>query len=207
MGIPELLGEASSKSQPSKSQRVKQAAPTSKSQAVMHRPDAAAAWTAMVEQRREALERQFNDQTRNGRLDNDDRSGGGSAGLDRLFAPHQSGPSSSSSSAGVSSDTERKQAAAKAKALEERRRMAAAGEALLSQRRVLPVDGAEALVEAVELFNGDVYRGAWRFGRRHGRGVYSFASGSRYEGEWKDGQMVGWGVYITEDGKRKNLRH
>ena len=59
----------------------------------------------------------------------------------------------------------------------------------------------------MNLFNGDEHRGPWRCGRRHGRGVYHFASGSRYEGEWSDGAMVGWGVYVTEDGARKNLRH
>ena len=81
--------------------------------------------------------------------------------------------------------------------------MAAAGEAL--EGRVLPVDGGAPIEPGpVNLFNGDVYKGAWRFGRRHGRGVYFFASGRRYEGEWKDGQMVGWGVY---PGGRQRRRH
>jgi len=31
--------------------------------------------------------------------------------------------------------------------------------------------------ERVVLFNGDEYAGGWRFGRRHGSGVYTFASG------------------------------
>mmetsp|Transcript_38884 Transcript_38884/g.50313 ORF Transcript_38884/g.50313 Transcript_38884/m.50313 type:complete len:102 (+) Transcript_38884:2497-2802(+) len=63
------------------------------------------------------------------------------------------------------------------------------------------------IVEAVALFNGDSYAGGWRLGRRHGKGIYKFASGSRYEGEWLDGEMVGWGVYIMEDGTRRNIRH
>lgn len=61
--------------------------------------------------------------------------------------------------------------------------------------------------ERVQLFNGDVYEGGWSYGRRHGRGVYFFASGARYEGEWRDGNMVGWGVYITPEGQRNNIRH
>jgi hypothetical protein len=61
--------------------------------------------------------------------------------------------------------------------------------------------------EDVVLFNGDRYCGRWRFGRRHGRGVYHFSSGAAYEGEWRDGEMVGWGVYVSQDGRRRNIRH
>lgn len=63
------------------------------------------------------------------------------------------------------------------------------------------------IYEYIDLFNGDTFDGGWRLGRRHGKGVYVFASGSKYEGEWKEGEMTGWGVYITEDGIRRNIRH
>jgi len=68
-------------------------------------------------------------------------------------------------------------------------------------------DPPASVIADVRLFNGDRFDGAWRFGRRHGKGVYHFASGSRYEGTWEEGKMVGWGKYILVDGTIKNIRH
>ena len=68
-------------------------------------------------------------------------------------------------------------------------------------------DASECFPEEVTFFNGDEYSGSWRFGRRHGKGVYKFATGSQYAGEWKDGKMVGWGQYILPDGTKRNIRH
>ena len=45
----------------------------------------------------------------------------------------------------------------------------------------LPSFRSLLLAEKIELFNGDRFKGGWALGRRHGRGVYTFASGARYE--------------------------
>jgi hypothetical protein len=39
--------------------------------------------------------------------------------------------------------------------------------------------------------NNDVYYGAFKDGRKHGRGVYYFFSGTMYEGEWERGRLHG----------------
>lgn len=61
--------------------------------------------------------------------------------------------------------------------------------------------------ERLELVNGDIYDGEWCFGRMHGSGKYTFASGARYEGRWHFGKMVGIGFFTTVDGQRHILTH
>ena len=56
--------------------------------------------------------------------------------------------------------------------------------------------------EKVTLLNGDVHDGKWLFGRKHGSGVYAFASGAKFEGKWDMGKMVGIGWFTAADGTR-----
>ena len=44
------------------------------------------------------------------------------------------------------------------------------------------------------------YDGAWVDGKMHGRGKYSFASGSRYVGNFSDNRMQGRGKYTWPNG-------
>jgi len=39
-------------------------------------------------------------------------------------------------------------------------------------------------------------------GRKHGRGVYTFADGERYEGQWRDDRRSGYGIYTSTNGSR-----
>ena len=48
----------------------------------------------------------------------------------------------------------------------------------------------------------DVYEGEYRGGKKHGRGVYTWHTGSRYEGEWRANKRTGRGVYTWSDGDR-----
>ena len=57
-------------------------------------------------------------------------------------------------------------------------------------------------VKTINYGNGDRYRGQMRNGRRHGRGVYTWASGGSYDGEWLNGHFHGHGVRIYSNGNR-----
>eukprot|EP00475_Leptophrys_vorax_P029688 TRINITY_DN43822_c0_g1_i1.p1 TRINITY_DN43822_c0_g1~~TRINITY_DN43822_c0_g1_i1.p1 ORF type:complete len:353 (+),score=72.64 TRINITY_DN43822_c0_g1_i1:104-1060(+) len=50
--------------------------------------------------------------------------------------------------------------------------------------------------------SGSKYDGEWKYGNEHGHGIYTYATGAKYEGEWKDGNMHGHGVYISPDGDK-----
>ena len=51
--------------------------------------------------------------------------------------------------------------------------------------------------------NGDIYRGFYLEGKRHGRGHYRFKkNGSRYTGEWREGKKHGRGMFIYPDGTK-----
>ena len=50
--------------------------------------------------------------------------------------------------------------------------------------------------------NGDRYHGQTRDGKRHGRGVYTWADGERYEGQWRDGDFHGHGIRTWTGGNR-----
>ena len=49
---------------------------------------------------------------------------------------------------------------------------------------------------------GDSYKGQFRDGKRHGKGVYTSGTGDKYDGEWKHGEMHGKGVYFWNNGDR-----
>ena len=50
-------------------------------------------------------------------------------------------------------------------------------------------------IRTITYRSGARYRGEIRNGRRHGRGVYTWADGDRYEGDFVDGKRTGRGVY------------
>ena len=51
-------------------------------------------------------------------------------------------------------------------------------------------------------WEGDRYEGGFVNGKRHGKGVYTFANGSRYEGDYRNGYRHGKGVYTFANGAR-----
>ena len=59
-----------------------------------------------------------------------------------------------------------------------------------------------ATVKTINYSDGDRYRGQIRNGKRHGRGVYTWADGGSYDGEWLDGDFHGRGVRIFANGNR-----
>lgn len=55
--------------------------------------------------------------------------------------------------------------------------------------------------------NGQVYKGAYQNGKKHGYGVYTWEDGKEYAGNWQNGKQHGEGVYkgrkgVWENGKR-----
>ena len=50
--------------------------------------------------------------------------------------------------------------------------------------------------------DGSEFRGAWKAGVRHGRGVLSRPDGYSYDGEWADSNPHGTGTCRFEDGSR-----
>ena len=51
-------------------------------------------------------------------------------------------------------------------------------------------------------YGENVYEGGYRDGKKHGRGVQTWADGTRYEGDYVDGKKHGRGVYTWADGTR-----
>ena len=51
---------------------------------------------------------------------------------------------------------------------------------------------------AKQLYNQ--YRGQYKEGLRHGKGIFHYADGSKYDGEWKEDKKDGHGVFTFEDG-------
>jgi hypothetical protein len=49
--------------------------------------------------------------------------------------------------------------------------------------------------------NGDIYKGNWKNGKRHGQGTCTYANGEMYEGLWQHDQFNGRGVFTDKDGK------
>ncbi|OSM06147.1 MORN repeat-containing protein [Magnetofaba australis] len=54
----------------------------------------------------------------------------------------------------------------------------------------------------VRFANGNVYRGYYHKGRKHGQGLFIWRDGRRYEGEWRNGRMNGVGVMSFPLGSR-----
>ncbi|MBF0623349.1 MAG: hypothetical protein HQL82_00930 [Magnetococcales bacterium] len=50
--------------------------------------------------------------------------------------------------------------------------------------------------------NGNLYRGQYRKGRKHGRGTFIWRDGRMYDGQWRDGRMNGPGVMTFPLGGR-----
>ena len=50
--------------------------------------------------------------------------------------------------------------------------------------------------ECIEYTNGDRYVGETKDGKRHGQGIFLWASGGAWYGRWIDGERDGYGVYI-----------
>jgi hypothetical protein len=48
--------------------------------------------------------------------------------------------------------------------------------------------------------DGDVYRGEFKAGRKHGQGEIRYSNGRRYVGSFKKGRKHGMGTYTLADG-------
>jgi len=48
--------------------------------------------------------------------------------------------------------------------------------------------------------DGDIFRGGYRKGKRHGHGVYTHSNGDRYEGSYQDDERHGKGVIYFATG-------
>ena len=49
----------------------------------------------------------------------------------------------------------------------------------------------------MRMSNGDVYKGAFKNGKRHGAGTCQFSTGALYKGEWRDDKPHGTGVLFS----------
>ncbi|MFP6696187.1 MAG: hypothetical protein VCF08_04660 [Alphaproteobacteria bacterium] len=49
-----------------------------------------------------------------------------------------------------------------------------------------------------------VFASGWKYGKKHGRGVFKFANGNSYGGDWKIGQRHGRGVLKSANGGSYN---
>ncbi len=47
---------------------------------------------------------------------------------------------------------------------------------------------------------GDIYRGLWQRGQRHGWGIESYVDGGKFIGAWRLGNRHGCGVFQWPDG-------
>mmetsp|Transcript_401 Transcript_401/g.1562 ORF Transcript_401/g.1562 Transcript_401/m.1562 type:complete len:474 (+) Transcript_401:1-1422(+) len=59
--------------------------------------------------------------------------------------------------------------------------------------------------ECVFFANGCVYRGGWRHGGYHGKGVYTYANGDTFDGVWVDDERHGVGVFKNGSGLREEV--
>ena len=51
------------------------------------------------------------------------------------------------------------------------------------------------------MYNGEKYRGYFRFGKMHGGGLYKWPDGSMYEGSWFEGKRLQHGMHYESKGK------
>ena len=57
-------------------------------------------------------------------------------------------------------------------------------------------------LEGVQTFeNGDVYQGAFKDGKKHGKGILRTRNDRSYEGEWKYDKPHGFGINTFPNGK------
>jgi hypothetical protein len=54
----------------------------------------------------------------------------------------------------------------------------------------------------IEYESGNKYDGEVMNGKRHGRGVFTWANGDKYEGDFVEGKRTGRGVYIWKNGDK-----
>lgn len=57
-------------------------------------------------------------------------------------------------------------------------------------------------VESLPSLGAGTYKGEYKDGLQHGRGLYVWPSGSSYEGDWVAGAMHGTGLFSSPDGSR-----
>jgi len=50
--------------------------------------------------------------------------------------------------------------------------------------------------------DGEKYVGAWKDGKMHGQGTWTYPDGQKYVGAWKDDKRHGEGTYIWPDGRK-----
>jgi hypothetical protein len=48
--------------------------------------------------------------------------------------------------------------------------------------------------------SGETYKGKWKNGLKHGKGVQKWKDGQYYDGEWQDDRKHGYGIMVWPDG-------
>lgn len=66
--------------------------------------------------------------------------------------------------------------------------------------RDLPVDAKFPHLPPYRLERGEVYKGQWKHGQKHGKGIQIWPSNAVYYGYWKDGMANGYGRLVHADG-------
>ena len=54
----------------------------------------------------------------------------------------------------------------------------------------------------IKYYDNGTYNGSFRFGKRHGKGVYTWTNGDKYDGAWINDERTGKGVYIWQNGDK-----
>lgn len=50
------------------------------------------------------------------------------------------------------------------------------------------------------MLDGDIYKGEWKNGERHGQGIcFEKKINSYYQGQWKEGKKTGVGIFKSSD--------
>lgn len=50
------------------------------------------------------------------------------------------------------------------------------------------------------MLDGDIYKGEWKNGERHGQGIcFEKKINSYYQGQWKEGKKTGAGIFKSSD--------
>ena len=48
----------------------------------------------------------------------------------------------------------------------------------------------------------NLYRGEYKWDKKHGNGLYKWESGNDYEGEYKEDERDGFGIFMWKDGSK-----